>query len=347
MIRIGVIGYGYWGPNLVRNFAETPDACVIAVADMNQQRLDLVRRRYPAVEVTEDFQSVIENPSIDAIAIATPVSTHYPLALAALKAGKHVIIEKPMTGTSEEAIRLIDEADRRKLVLMVDHTFVYTAAVRKIRQLIDQGQMGDIYYYDSTRINLGLFQHDVDVIWDLAVHDLAIMDYILPETPVEVSATGVRHVSGAAEDIAYVTALYESSLIAHLNVNWLSPVKVRRTLIGGSKQMIVYDDIEVSEKVKIYDKGVNVKNGEDTRYKLMVSYRSGDMHAPQLDSTEALRAVAQHFTDCISRGGTPITDGHAGLRVVSVLEAATRSMHNHGSAVRLNHNCIPREVVVA
>ena len=334
-MRIGVIGYGYWGPNLVRNFVETPDAEVVAVADLKQDRLDLVRRRYPAIEVTNDFQRVIRHPHIDAVAIATPVSMHFPLAMEALECGKHVLIEKPMTATSEEALRLIEAADRRNLVLMVDHTFVYTGAVRKIRRLIDEGALGDIYYYDSKRVNLGLFQEDVDVIWDLAVHDLAIMDYILPEPPSEVVATGIGHVNGAAESIAYVTAFYESSLIAHLNVNWLSPVKIRRTLIGGSKRMIVYDDIESSEKVKVYDKGVNVKNGPESRYKLLVSYRSGDMYAPQIDMTEALSIVAQHFTDCVLRGETPITDGYAGLRVVSILEAATRSMKKHGAPERL------------
>lgn len=335
-MRIGVIGYGYWGPNLVRNFADTPDAEVVAVADLKQDRLDLVRRRYPAIEVTNDFQRVIRHPQVDAVAIATPVSTHFPLAIEALESGKHVLIEKPMTATSEEALRLIEAADRRNLTLMVDHTFVYTGAVRKIRQLIDEGALGEIYYYDSTRVNLGLFQQDVDVIWDLAVHDLAIMDYILPKSPLEVVATGIGHVNGAAENIAYVTAFYENSLIAHLNVNWLSPVKVRRTLIGGSKRMIVYDDIESSEKVKVYDKGVNVKNGPESRYALLVSYRSGDMYAPHIDATEALRIVAQHFTDCVLRGVAPITDGHAGLRVVSVLEAATRSMKGHGTSERLN-----------
>src|SRR5579872_2265158 len=240
-----------------------------------------------------------------------------------------------MTTSSEEALQLIEEAERRGLVLMVDHTFVYTGAVRKIRELIDKGSIGDVYYYDSTRVNLGLFQHDVDVIWDLAVHDLSIMEYILPEAPVAVSATGIGHVNGATENIAYVTLFYEGSLIAHLNVNWLSPVKVRRTLIGGSKQMIVYDDIENSEKIKVYDKGVTVKNGPESRYKLLVSYRSGDMYAPQLDVTEALRLEAAHFADCIKNKKTPITDGYAGLRVVSVLEAATRSMKEQGTAVPL------------
>lgn len=332
---MGVIGYGYWGPNLVRNFVESPDTRVVMVSDLKQDRLDLVQRRYPGVEVTTDFQEILNHPDIDAVAISTPVSTHFPLALQALQSGKHVLVEKPMTTTSEDAMRLIDEAERRKLILMVDHTFVYTGAVRKIRELIDKGSLGDIYYYDSTRVNLGLFQSDVDVIWDLAVHDLSIMDYILPSSPLAVSATGVGHLSGAAENIAYVTVFYENSLIAHLNVNWLSPVKIRRTLIGGSKQMIVYDDIESSEKVKVYDKGVTVKNGDESRYKLLVSYRSGDIYSPQIDVTEALRIEAQHFADCIKTGKAPITDGHAGLRVVSVLEAATQSMKRQGRAVRL------------
>lgn len=345
MIRIGVIGYGYWGPNLVRNFVETSETQVVAVADMRQDRLDLVQCRYPGVEVTKDYRDILKHPKIDAVAISTPVSTHFPLALEALQAGKHVLVEKPMTTTSQEGLRLIDEADRRNLVLMVDHTFVYTSAVRKIRELIDKGSLGDIYYYDSTRVNLGLFQQDVDVIWDLAVHDLSIMEHILPESPVEVSATGIGHVRGAAENIAYVTAFYESSLIAHLNVNWLSPVKIRRTLIGGSKRMIVYDDIETSEKVRVYDKGVVVKNGPDSLYKLLVSYRSGDMYAPQIDVTEALRVEAQHFADCITNGKTPITDGHAGLRVVSVLEAATRSMKDHGRSIQLKPYGAVRAVV--
>jgi predicted dehydrogenase len=233
-------------------------------------------------------------------------------------------------------MRLIEEAERRNLVLMVDHTFVYTGAVRKIREMIDKRALGKIYYYDSTRINLGLFQHDVDVIWDLAVHDLSIMEYILPESPVEISATGIGHVHGAAENIAYVTALYDSPLIAHLNVNWLSPVKVRKTLIGGSQKMIVYDDIENSEKIRIYDKGVTVQNNPESIYKALVSYRSGDMHAPQIDMTEALKVEAMHFADCIVNKKTPITDGHSGLRVVSILEAATKSMKDHGRSVRLN-----------
>jgi predicted dehydrogenase len=214
-----------------------------------------------------------------------------------------------------------------------------------VRELINNGVLGDIYYYDSTRVNLGLFQHDVNVIWDLAVHDLSIMDYILPEIPVEVSATGVGHVSGAGEDTAYVSVFYSGSIIAHLNVNWLSPVKVRRTLIGGTKSMIVYDDIESSEKIKVYDKGVVVKNGPESLYKLLVSYRSGDMHAPRIDVTEALHIEVQHFADCIRNGTTPISDGHAGLRVVSVLEAATRSIKQRGKSVRLSQLPVARATV--
>jgi predicted dehydrogenase len=344
MIRVGLIGYGYWGPNLVRNFFECPATQVIAVADLNEDRLDLVSRRYPGIQVTTDCTALIRNQQVDAVLICTPVTSHFKLALEALQAGKHVLVEKPMTATSEQATRLIEEAERRNLVLMVDHTFVYTGAVRKIRELIDQQSLGEIYYYDSTRVNLGLFQHDVDVIWDLAVHDLSIMEYVLPELPVAVSATGLGHVKGASENIAYVTAFYDSPLIAHLNVNWLSPVKVRKTLIGGSRQMIVYDDMVGSEKVKVYDRGITVKNGSDSVYKSLVSYRSGDMYCPQLEVTEALQVEAQHFATCIEERKTPITDGYAGLRVVSVLEAATQSMKDRGRSVLLKNYAPVRSV---
>jgi predicted dehydrogenase len=333
VIRIGVIGYGYWGPNLVRNFFESTRTEVLGVADLNEDRLRVMQRRYPGVGVSTDFKTLLQDPRIDAVAISTPVSSHFPIALEALKAGKHVLVEKPITTSPEQAVILIDEAERRGLTLMVDHTFVYTGAVRKIKEVIEKGLLGEIYYYDSTRINLGLFQHDVDVIWDLAVHDLSILEYVLPDFPVAVSATGMGHVAGAVENIAYVTAFYNSSLIAHLNVNWLSPVKVRRTLIGGSKQMIVYDDIESSEKVKIYNKGITVTNGAESVYKLLVGYRSGDMYCPELDVSEALRLEVEHFADCIQNSKRPITDGYSGLRVVSALAAATESMKNRGKAV--------------
>lgn len=335
MVNFGVVGYGYWGPNLVRNLFEVPETQVVAVSDMNQERLKLVKSRYPSVETTTDFQQLLNNPKIDAIAIATPVFTHYELALQALQSGKHVMVEKPMTSTSEQAMHLIDEAARRNLVLMVDHTFVYTGAVRKIKEIADSGKLGDILYYDSTRINLGLFQRDVDVIWDLAVHDLAIMDYILPSTPCAVAATGINHVFGGTENLAYITMFFEENVIAHVNVNWLSPVKVRRTLVGGSKQMVVYDDMEPSEKVKIYDKGITVNSTPDSLYKALVGYRSGDMFAPQLDVSEALKVEIQHFADCIKTGAEPITGGQAGLRVVRILESASLSMKQRGKLVTL------------
>ena len=344
MISIGVIGYGYWGPNLVRNFAEGLDTRVVAVADTQRDRLQLATRRYPGIDTVVDYRDLLKNRSIDAVAISTPVSTHFPLALEALQAGKHVLVEKPITSDSEQALRLIDEAARRKLVLMVDHTFVYTGAVRKVHDLISTGALGNVYYYDSTRVNLGLFQHDVNVIWDLAVHDLAIMDYILPENPVEVSATGIAHLNGT-EDTAYVSVYCDGSVIAHLNVNWLSPVKIRRTLIGGTKSMVVYDDLEASEKIRIYDKGIVLSDSPEAVYKLLVSYRSGDMHAPKLDMTEALAVEIRHFADCIEHGKTPITDGHAGLRVVSVLEAATRSIAERGRSVPITASVRARAAV--
>jgi len=341
MIGIAVVGYGYWGPNLVRNFWEVPDARLISVCDLRTERLAGVQSRYPAVEITSRFDEVLSDPRVHAVAIATPVSSHFELAWRALQAGKHVFIEKPVTTTAEQAERLVDEAERRKLVLAVDHTFVYTGAVRKMRELVDNGSVGDIYYYDSVRVNLGLFQHDVNVLWDLAVHDLSIMDYVLPHRPVAVSATGVSHVAGEPEDVAYLNLFFENKVIAHIHVNWLAPVKVRRTLVGGSQKMIVYDDLEPSEKVKVYDKGITINgngagNGDgDKRYQMLVGYRTGDMWAPQLDMTEALSLELRQFVRCIIDGRTPVTDGQAGLRVVRILEAATRSLADRGRVVEL------------
>jgi predicted dehydrogenase len=335
VIRFGVVGYGYWGPNLVRNLFEVSETEVVAVSDKREDRLKQVASRYPSVEVTTEFQDLLDNPCIDAIAIATPVSTHYKLALQALQAGKHVIVEKPMASTSEQALHLIDEAARRRLTLLVDHTFVYTSAVREIKDIVESGRLGNVYYYDSTRVNLGLFQHDVDVLWDLAVHDLAIMNYILPETPCAVAATGINHVRGGTENLAYLTMFFEENVIAHVNVNWLSPVKIRRTLIGGSKQMIVYDDMEPSEKVKIYDKGITLDGDADNLYSARVGYRSGDMFAPHLDISEALKVELQHFVDCVQTGAEPITGGRAGLQVVRLLESASYSMKHRGKLVEL------------
>jgi len=338
MVGIGVIGYGYWGPNLVRNFAEAAGVRMVAVADPRTDRLAQLRLRYPAAKSTPDYRDLLADPEVEAVAIATPVSTHFDLAMETLRAGKHVLVEKPLAETSERALRLIEEADRRNLVLMVDHTFVYTGAVRKIKELIAAHSLGDIYYYDSVRVNLGLFQHDVNVIWDLAVHDLSIMDYVLPAQPCAVSATGMNHLSGEPEDIAYLTVFFDSPLIAHIHVNWLAPVKVRRTLIGGSRKMIVYDDLDPSEKIKVYDKGITVDNGnrDDCVYQMLIGYRTGDVWSPHLDVAEALQTEVSHFLRCVEGLEQPIVDGDAGLRVVRTLEAATRSMAEQGRPVRLD-----------
>ena len=335
MINVGVIGYGYWGPNMVRNFSESKKTQVVAVSDLSSERLDLAHRRYPAIDVTTDHRDIFANNQIDAVVIATPVSSHFDLAMGALKAGKHVLIEKPMTESYEQALRLVEEAERRNLTLMVDHTFVYTGAVRKIQELVAGDELGEVYYYDSVRVNLGLFQHDVNVVWDLAVHDLSIMEYVLPRQPRAVSATGINHVKGQPENIAYLTLFYDDNLIAHVHVNWLAPVKVRNTLIGGSKKMIVYDDLEPSEKIKVYNKGITLNGDVESRYKMLVGYRTGDMWSPHLDVGEALQVEVNHFASCIEQGTTPITDGHAGLRVVQILEAATQSMMSRGKPVEL------------
>lgn len=335
MINIGVIGYGYWGPNLVRNFLECGAAEVKAVSDLRADRLKQVAGRYPAVKTTADHRELLADPGVDAVAIATPVSSHYELALQALQAGKHVLVEKPFTATVEQGRRLVEEADRRRLTLMVDHTFLFTPAVRKVKELVDAGELGRLYYYDSVRVNLGLFQHDVNVLWDLAVHDLSIMDFILGSAPQAVSATGVAHVDGQPEDMAFLTCYFPERVIAHFHVNWLAPVKIRRTLIGGDRKMIVYDDLEPSEKIKVYDKGITV-NEPDGVYRMMVGYRTGDMWAPQLATTEALREEARHFIDCIENGRRPLTDGAAGLDVVRILEAASTSMRNRGQPVELD-----------
>jgi len=338
MIGIGVIGFGYWGPNLVRNFSELQKSRVISVCDIRADRLKNAQMHYPGVETTNDYMDLINHAGIDAIAIATPVSTHFDLAIKALKSGKHVFVEKPLTMNSEQGLQLIDEAEKRNLTLMVDHTFLYTGAVRKIKELIDNDGIGDIYYYDSVRVNLGLFQHDVNVIWDLAVHDLSIMDHVLGVQPTAVSATGISHVPGKPEDVAYITLFFDSHLIAHIHVNWLAPVKVRSTLIGGDKKMIVYDDIEPSEKIKVYDKGITFGNNGEGVYKELIGYRTGDMWAPKLDATEALRIEALHFIDCIEQKKRPMTDGESGLRIVKILEAATESMKEFGRPIEFSRN---------
>jgi predicted dehydrogenase len=333
MINIGIIGYGYWGPNLVRNFTELSGVTVSGVVDQDKKKLDLVQRRYPGIKVTTNFQDLLEDSSIDAVAIATPVSTHFELGMAALKAGKHLWLEKPMTETSMQARKLVEESVRRQRVLFVDHTFVYTGAVRKMGEIIKSGDLGRVYYYDSTRVNLGLFQRDVNVISDLAVHDFSILDYLLGEHPVAVSASGINHFPGTPENLAYVTLFYDSGTIAHINISWLAPVKVRQILIGGSNKMITYDDLEPSEKVKVYDKGVSFTDDPKQIYEMRVGYRTGDMWAPKLDGTEALRLGGQHFVDCIVNGKVPETNGNLGLRVVELVEAATSSIRGKGETV--------------
>jgi predicted dehydrogenase len=335
MINIGIIGYGYWGPNLVRNFTETQGAAVAAVADLDAAKLAPVQRRYPAVKTTTDFQDLLKDPSIDAIAVATPVSSHFELGIAALKAGKHLWLEKPIAETSLQARKLVDEAERRQRVLIVDHTFIYTGAVGKMGEIIKGGELGRVYYYDSIRINLGLFQRDVNVISDLAVHDFSILDYLLDEHPVAVSASGINHFPGTPENLAYITLFYDSGTIAHANVSWLAPVKVRQILVGGSKKMITYDDLEPSEKIKVYDKGISFTDDPEQIYQMRVGYRTGDMWAPGLDATEALRVEGQHFVDCIENDKVPQTNGHLGLRVVELIEAATSSMRGRGETVHI------------
>lgn len=334
MIRVGIVGYGYWGPNLVRNFLANATSTVVVVCDRFPDRLAKVKALYPTIHTTTNYADLLADKSIDAVAVATPVHSHFDLAMAALQAGKHVFVEKPITSTAAQASRLVDEANRRKLTLMVDHTFVYTGAVRKMHDVVRQKDFGELRYYDSTRVNLGLFQSDVNVLWDLAVHDLSIMSYVLGAAPRAVSATGHTHLPGQPEYAAYLTVFFDS-IIAHINVNWLSPVKIRRTLVGGTGKMIVYDDLETSEKIKLYDKGISVTNNPEDIRKLLVSYRSGDMWSPKIDDSEALAVEVRHFVDCIEGSLTPLSDGPQGLELVKILEAADRSMRGRGTPIDL------------
>ena len=333
ILRVGVIGYGYWGPNIVRNFHGQERSRVVSVCDKSPKSLKRVQQNYPDMRVTDDCKELLTATDIDVIAVVTPVWTHYELAKAALENGKHVFVEKPFTCTTAQAEDLIELADRKNLKIMVDHTFLFTGAVKRIRQFIDDDTLGNLYYYDSTRVNLGLFQHDVNVIWDLAPHDLSIMDYLIKEKPEAIVATGERHLNGVA-DIAFINIFYPNNIIGHINVNWLSPVKVRTTLIGGEKKMLVWNDLEADEKIKIYDKGVQMTSGEGV-YQLLVSYRSGDMWAPRVEQVEALREEAAYFADCIINDKKPFNDGIAGLHVVKMLEAADRSLEQKGKVIQL------------
>jgi predicted dehydrogenase len=333
MVKFGVIGYGYWGPNVVRNLESTEGAKVCAVADQSPASRTRVQAMYPGVQVTADAFEVLSSREIDAIAVVTPVWTHFELAKAALENGKHIFVEKPFTSNVAQAEELISLAQQKNLKIMVDHTFLFTGAVRKIRQLLEEGALGKLYYYDSTRVNLGLFQHDINVVWDLAPHDLSIMDYLIKASPEAIVATGQRHLNGY-EDVAFMTLYFPEQVIAHINVNWLSPVKVRTTLIGGEKKMLVWNDLDADEKLKVYDKGVSITSREGL-YNLLVNYRSGDMWAPQLEQVEALRQELSYFVHCIANNETPFNDGAAGLRVVKMLEAANESMHKRGALVYL------------
>jgi predicted dehydrogenase len=336
-MKVGVIGCGYWGPKLIRNLFAVDGVIVAAVCDRLVNRLKSIESFYPSIKtLTTSAEELINSSDIDAIVICTPVTTHYELARAALEQGKHVLVEKALTASSDAAERLVDLAERKKLCLMVDHTFVYTGAVRTIKDCVARGEVGDLYYFDSVRVNLGLFQHDVNVIWDLAPHDVSIMDYLLERMPRAVSATGTNHLGNGKENIAYLTFFFDDNVLGHIHVNWLAPVKVRKTLLSGSKRMIVYDDMEPSDKVKIYDRGVDLISDREAIYDMLVQYRMGDMFAPKIDLTEALLVVAREFYRSVNEGSAPLTDGPAGLRVVRILEAADLSMKHGGRAINLD-----------
>ncbi|HKC64314.1 MAG TPA: Gfo/Idh/MocA family oxidoreductase [Pyrinomonadaceae bacterium] len=338
---IGVIGCGYWGPNLLRNFSEQENARLRWMCDVDSKRLEMLGRRYPSARTTTDYHHLLADPELNAVVIATPVSTHFNFARDALLAGKHVLVEKPFTANVREAEELIELAEREKLTLMVDHTFIYTGAVQKIKEIVSSGELGDLLYFDSIRINLGLFQRDINVVWDLAPHDLAIMDFIIDREPLAVTATGSCHIERGIENIAYVMLSFPDQFIAHFHFNWLSPVKIRRALIAGSRKMVVYDDIEPTEKIRVYDKGVMVTRTEEVEnkeeaYRTLVSYRTGDVWVPKLDSTEALHYVCKEFLNAITEKRRPLTDGYSGLRVVELLQAAQQSISQGGRAIKLS-----------
>jgi len=333
-INIGVIGYGYWGPNIVRNFFATPDCTIKMVADGRDERLNLLARTFPSIAGVKDAGDVINNKDIDAIVIATPVYTHFDLAKRALKQGKHVLIEKPMTSSVEEADELINIATRKSLTLMADHTFLYTGAVEKMKEIIQTEVIGTPLYFDSSRINLGLFQPDINVLWDLAPHDISILTYLITETPESINATGISHTRNQIENIAYLTVNYNSNFIAHFNCSWSSPVKVRQTLIGGDKKMILYNDLEPSEKVRVYDTGYNHKTEED-KTRIMVDYRTGDVYIPKLSSREALAGVAADFIQSVIQKRMPLSNALLGRSVVRILEASQESIKHFGKEVKI------------
>ncbi|PKV75511.1 Gfo/Idh/MocA family protein [Pontibacter ramchanderi] len=340
MINVGIIGYGYWGPNLVRNFFAANDCRVISVAEARPERLRLLEKIFPTIKGVSDAAEIIYDPKIDAVVIATPVATHFTLAHKALAEGKHVLLEKPMTSSTEEAELLINLAEQKRVLLMVDHTFLYTGAVQKMRDLVDSRELGNIKYLDSTRINLGLFQSDVNVLWDLAPHDISILNYIVDERPYSVNATGITHTNNNIENIAYLTVNYASGFIAHFNCSWTSPVKVRMMLVGGDQKMILYNDLEPTEKIKVYDTGYSYSNDEE-RKRVLVDYRTGDIHVPKLTTTEALLGMANDFIHCIQEKKQPKSSCHLGLDVVRILEASNKSIKQNGREVILESNLVP------
>lgn len=333
MLRIAVFGYGYWGPNIVRNFSKIPDVSISWVCDLNPKTLTEIPKIYPTIKTTQNPNDALSDPETDAVVIVTPPSTHVSLASLALKAGKHVLVEKPLTRSSIEAKKLIALAARKKRVLMVDHTFVHTPAVAKLRSIIRSGILGKISVIDSVRTNLGLLQKDSNVIFDLAVHDFSIIDYLFGKIPKTIQATGVTQKQIHQETVAYITAQYEGDMFMHAQVSWLSPVKTRKMVFIGSKKMLVYDDIEPSEKIKIYDKGVLFTKDSRLSYQLRVGYRSGMITIPHIDMEEGLSAMALDFVRSITSKSKPLTDGSMGLRVVRILEKATQSIRSGGKAV--------------
>ncbi len=337
MLNIGVVGYGYWGPNIVRNFSAVPGAKVVAVCDQDHRALQKVQRNYPDMLVTQDSNDIIFAPDIDAVAVITPVSTHYEIAKKALLNGKHIFVEKPFTASIQQAEELIELAERKNLTIMVDHTFLFTGSVKKIKEYIDDDVLGAIYYFDSIRINLGLFQRDVNVIWDLAPHDLSIMNYLIGKQPVAVAATGISHFGNEIENVAYITIYFPGNLIAHFNLSWVSPVKIRTTLIGGDKKMIVWNDLSADEKIRVYDRGVDQAQSlsKENERSLRMNYRTGDMWSPRVEEMEALKCEAEYFVACVNNNQRPINDGIAGLDVVRILQTTERSLKTGGEVLYL------------
>ncbi|MDQ6824201.1 MAG: Gfo/Idh/MocA family oxidoreductase [Candidatus Eremiobacteraeota bacterium] len=332
-VQFAVVGFGYWGPHLVRNISLTEGGIVSYVCDLDESRLRETARRFPGVTTTQRLEDILDDAAVDIVAIATPVHSHYGLAIKALQARKHVLIEKPLAASSEEAVDILATANRWGRKVFVDHTFVFTPAVRKLRELLVRNELGRPLYYDSIRINLGIFQHDVNVVWDLVTHDIAILDFLLEgRMPVSASCTGAAHFGAKHADLAYLTLTYDDDFIAHINVNWLAPVKVRQVLLCGDRRMVVYDDNSASEKLKVYDSGVDVKHAQDL-YEMLVQYRVGDMHAPRLETAEALSYEIRNIVETLQNKTVAVADGEAGLRVVSVLEAADESLSRSGVCV--------------